>query len=545
MIGRSVAGRAGVLGLLALLAACGEGSQEPAAPPAASLSDPVMLDSGLLGVGTESSPGVRAFKGIPFAAPPVGALRWAAPAPVAKWEGTRDASQFGNVCIQPDGAARGPRGMNIAVAPGSPPQSEDCLYLNVWTGAATAAERRPVMVYFFGGAFTEGAGSIPLYDGDALAKKGAVVVTMNYRLGPYGFFAHPALTADSPYKASGNYGLADMVASLRWVQNNIAAFGGDPGNVTVFGQSAGAMAIGSLVTSPETKGLIHRAIGQSGSWMGLGPSAAMPTRARAEEIGKTAADAAGVTTVEQLRAMSTDDVTAKFRSGGMIVDGWIIPEDPSDVFIAGRQNPVDVLVGSNKDDLSFVPANVTPEQFKERAPGRWGDLTAEFLSLYPHATNEEASKSQADSTNDGAFWHMRLFADNQKKQGRQAWLFYFAQNPPGPPERPVLPAAHASEIPYAFNNLGKPALFPDPSDPALSAASAPDLKVADQMSSYWVNFARTGNPNGAGLPVWQAHEVGASERAIVLDAEPSTESLPAKARLELYDKLYAQMRAPR
>jgi para-nitrobenzyl esterase len=545
MTGRSVAGRAGVLGLLALLAACGESSQEPAAPPAASLSDPVMLDSGLLGAGVESSPGVRAFKGIPFAAPPVGALRWAAPAPVAKWEGTRDASQFGNVCIQPDGANRGPRGRNIAVAPGSPPQSEDCLYLNVWTGAATAAERRPVMVYFFGGAFTEGAGSIPLYDGDALAKKGAVVVTMNYRLGPYGFFAHPALTADSPYKASGNYGLVDMVASLKWVQNNIAAFGGDPGNVTVFGQSAGAMAIGSLVTSPETKGLIHRAIGQSGSWMGLGPAAAMPTRARAEETGKTAADGAGVTTVEQLRAMSTDDVTAKFRSAGMIVDGWVIPEDPSDVFAAGRQNPVDVLVGSNKDDLSFIPANVTPEQFKERAPGRWGDLTAEFLSLYPHATNEEASKSQADSTNDGAFWHMRLFADNQRKQGRQAWLFYFAQNPPGPAGQPALPAAHASEIPYAFNNLGKPALFPDPSDPALSAASAPDLKVADQMSSYWVNFARTGNPNGAGLPVWQAHEVGASERAIVLDAEPSTESLPAKARLELYDKLYAQMRAPR
>ncbi len=163
--------------------------------------------------------------------------------------------------------------MNIAVGPGSPPMSEDCLYLNVWTGAAAAAERRPVMVYFFGGAFTEGAGSIPLYDGDALAKKGAVVVTMNYRLGPYGFFVHPALTADSPHKASGNYGLADMVASLRWVQSNIAAFGGDPSNVTVFGQSAGAMAIGSLVTSPETKGLIHRAIGQSGSWMGLGPSA--------------------------------------------------------------------------------------------------------------------------------------------------------------------------------------------------------------------------------------------------------------------------------
>ena len=538
---RSAAGRAGTWGLLAagsLLGACGEAPETSAAAP---LTEPVMLDAGLVGNSIESSPGVRAFKGLPFAAPPVGELRWQAPQPVAKWDGVRDASNFGNVCIQPDGAARGPKGLNIAVAPGSPPMSEDCLYLNVWTGADTVAERRPVMVYFFGGLFTEGAGSIPLYDGDALAQKGAVVVTMNYRLGPYGFFAHPALTADSPHQASGNYGLADMVASLRWVQSNIAAFGGDPSNVTVFGQSAGAMAIGSLVTSPETKGLIHRAIGQSGSWMGLGPSAAMTTRQRVEEAGLKAATDAGVTTLEQLRAMSTADVTAKFRSAGMIVDGWIIPEDPSAVFAAGRQNPVDVLVGSNRDDLSFAPQNATPEQFEQRGRARWGELADEYLYLYPHATDEEASKSQADSSNDGAFWHMRLFADKQKKQGRQAWLFYFAQNPPGPAGQPPFAAAHASEIPYAFNNLGKPALFPDPSEPALSVASAPDRKVADQMSSYWVNFARSDDPNSANLPTWQAHQVGASERAIILDAEPSSEQLPAKPRLELFDKLYAQM----
>ncbi|HSC15450.1 MAG TPA: carboxylesterase family protein [Gammaproteobacteria bacterium] len=533
----NAAGRAGLLAAAGLLL-CGVAN--------AQLREPIKLDAGSLGNSTESSPGIRAFKGIPFAAPPVGALRWREPQPVAKWDGVRDASKFGNVCIQPDGAGRGPKGLNIAVAPGSPPQSEDCLYLNVWTGARAATERRPVMVYFFGGAFTEGAGSIPLYDGDALAKKGAVVVTMNYRLGPFGFFAHPALTADSPHKASGNYGLADMVASLRWVKSNIAAFGGDPGNVTVFGQSAGAMAIGSLVTSPETKGLIHRAIGQSGSWMGLGPSAAFATRTRAEETGLKAATDAGVTTVEQLRAMSAADVTAKFRSAGMIVDGWIIPEDPSDVFASGRQNPVDVLVGSNRDDLSFGPPRpATPEQFRQAAAPRWGALADQFLSLYPHATNEEASKSQADSANDGAFWHMRLFADYQKKQGRQAWLFYFAQNPPAPAGQPAFPAAHASEIPYAFNNLGKPALFPDPSDPALSVASAPDRKVADQMSSYWVNFARSGNPNGAGLPTWQEHRIGDSDRAMILDADPSSERLPAKARLELYDKLYAQMRAAR
>ncbi len=207
--------------------------EPPAAATPAAIAEPIRLDAGLLAGGTSSSANVRVYKGIPFAAPPVGELRWAAPQPVAKWDGTRDASEFGNICIQPPGPTEGPQArLNIAVLPDSPPMAEDCLYLNVWTGAAAATERRPVMVYFFGGAFTEGSGSVPLYDGDALAQKGAVVVTMNYRLGPYGFFVHPALTADSPHKASGNYGLMDMLASLRWVKSNIAAFGGDPDNVT-------------------------------------------------------------------------------------------------------------------------------------------------------------------------------------------------------------------------------------------------------------------------------------------------------------------------
>jgi para-nitrobenzyl esterase len=528
---------AGRAGLAAALAA---GTFLVAAAPAvhAALKEPLKLDAGLLGGGAESSPGVRVFKGIPFAAPPVGALRWQAPQPVPKWKGVRDASKFGDVCIQPAGQGR----LNIAYMEGSPAASEDCLYLNVWTGAAASRERRAVMVYFFGGAFTEGAGSVPLYDGTALARKGAVVVTMNYRLGPYGFFVHPALTADSPHKASGNYGLMDMLASLRWVQRNIAAFGGDPGNVTVFGQSAGAMAISSLVASPEAKGLFQRAISESGAWMGFAPSPGMRTRAQAEEVGLKAATEAGVTTVEQLRAMSTADVTAKFRSAGMIVDGWVIPEDPSTTFAAGRQNAVDVLVGSNKDDLSFVPVKSTPERFEQQVRMRWGDLADEVLKLYPHSTDAEASKAQADLSNDGAFWHMRLYADYQVERGKRAWLYYFAQNPPAPAGQPPLPAAHASEMPYVFDNLGQLPLFPDRSDPKLSAASAPDRKVADEMSSYWVNFARTGDPNGGGLAAWKAHQVGASERAMIIDADPASERLPDKARLALFDRLYEHMR---
>jgi para-nitrobenzyl esterase len=530
----TAAGSAGLLAAM-VLALAGTAS--------AGLDEPLALDAGLIGKSTESSPGIRVFKGIPFAAPPVGALRWKEPQPVAKWSGVRDASKFGNVCIQPAGPTTGPGArLNIAVLPDSPPLSEDCLYLNVWTAAANAGERRPVMVYIFGGAFTEGAGSVPLYDGDALARKGAVVVTMNYRLGPYGFFVHPALTAESPHHASGNYGLMDMLASLRWVQNNIAAFGGDPSNVTVFGQSAGAMAIGSLIASPEAKGLMRRAISQSGSWLGLGPVPGMRTRAQAEQAGVDAATAAGgVTTLAQLRAMSTAEVTEKFRSAGMIVDGWVIPEDPATTFAAGRQNSVDVLVGSNKDE-AFFPGARTVKEFEEQARARWGALADQYLALYPHATDQEAQASAAQASNDGTFWAMRQYADYQVQRGNKAYLYFFAQNPPAPAGQPPFPAAHAAEVPYVFNNVGRLPLFPDRSDPKLAGASAPDLKVADQMSSYWVNFARTGNPNGPGLPVWQEHQVGGSDRAMILDAEPSTERLPAKARLELHDKLYAQMR---
>jgi para-nitrobenzyl esterase len=536
----SACGPSATEGTSASTTAAGE---PPAAATSTAIAEPIRLDAGLLAGGTSSSANVRVYRGIPFAAPPVGELRWAAPQPVAEWDGTRDASEFGNICIQPPGPTEGPQArLNIAVLPDSPPMTEDCLYLNVWTGAAAATERRPVMVYFFGGAFTEGSGSVPLYDGDALAQKGAVVVTMNYRLGPYGFFVHPALTSDSPHKASGNYGLMDMLASLRWVKSNIAAFGGDPGNVTVFGQSAGAMAIASLVASPEAAGLFHRAISQSGAWMGLGMSPGMRTRAQAEEVGLTAANDAGVATVEQLRAMSTDDVTAKFRSAGMIVDGWIIPEDPSTTFAANRQNPVDVLAGSNKEE-SFFRADVTPVQFEERARMRWGDLADEYLALYPHATDAEAANSVAQDFSDGAFWHMRLFADYQAKRGNKAWLFYFAQNPPSPAGEPPRPATHASEVPYVFNNLGELPLFPDRSVAELAKASAPDQKVADKMSSYWVNFARTGDPNGAGLPAWQPHQLLASERATIFDADPASERTPDPARLALLDKLYERVRA--
>jgi len=530
---KQTAGRAG----LSLTVAAAFGAAFSLSANAA-LKEPLKLDSGEIGGSVESAPGIRAFKGIPFAAPPVGALRWTAPQPVAKWTGVRDASKYGNVCIQPPGQGR----LNIANMEGSPPTSEDCLYLNVWTGAASATEKRPVMIWWFGGAFTEGGGAVPLYDGTALAKKGVVVVTMNYRLGAFGFFTHPALTAESSHKASGNYGLMDMLASARWVKNNIAAFGGDPNNVTVFGQSAGAMAIASLVASPESKGLFNRAISESGAWMGLGMAPGMTTRAQAEERGVKAATDAGVSTATELRAMSAADVTAKLRSGGcpgcMIVDGWVIPEDPSVTFAANRQNAVDVLVGSNKEELSFG-RGVTAQQFEAGAQ-RYGDLAGEFLKLYPHATDEEAARSNIMSTADGTYWHMRLYADYQVKKGNKAYLYFFAQNPPAPEGKPPFPAAHAAEVAYVFNNLGQAHLFPDSSVAELSAKSAPDKKVADEMSSYWTNFAKTGDPNGPGLPKWKAHAAGNGQDGIILDADPASEKLPTPERLAFIDKIWVK-----
>jgi para-nitrobenzyl esterase len=336
----------------------------------------------------------------------------------------------------------------------------------------------------------------------------------------------------------------DMLASARWVKNNIAAFGGDPNNVTVFGQSAGAMAIASLVASPESKGLFKRAISESGAWMGLGMAPGMTTRAQAEERGADLATKAGMSTAAELRAMSAADVTAKLsRAGlggaGMIVDGWVIPEDPSVTFAAGRQNAVDVLVGSNKEELSFG-RGATAQQFEAQAQMRWGDLAGDFLKLYPHATDEEAARSNIASTADGTFWHMRLYADYQAKKGNKAYLYFFAQNPPAPEGKPPFPAAHAAEVPYVFNNLGQLPLFPDSSIAELSGKSAPDKKLADEMSSYWTNFAKTGDPNGPGLPKWTAHALGKSQNAAILDADPASQKLPTPERLALIDKLWVK-----
>src|SRR5580700_6788899 len=443
-----------------------------ALPGLAEIKDPVKTATGpIAGVTLQS--GVRVFKGIPFGAPPVGPLRWKEPQPPERWSQVRKADTFGNVCVQQSSPKRVP--VNVAVdLPDSPKMSEDCLYLNVWTSADRASARLPVMVWLFGGAYREGSGSSPHNDGEALARKGVVLVTFNYRVGPFGFFSHPELTKESGKNASGNQALMDTIAALRWVQSNIAAFGGDANNVTIFGQSAGAAMVGGLVGSPVAKGLFHRAIAESGQWMGLG-LAPMTPLARAEQgpprFGppqKTDTPPPPVPPLAELLGRSTEEVAKTMRGSGMIIDGWIVPEDLSLTFAQGKQNPVDVLVGSNRDEHLAMGGRV--------------------------------------AFRDTLMWSMRLFAERQTAIGKRAYWYFFTHEPPVEPGGRDLKATHAAEIPYVFNNLGAPRSVPDVSSPKLAAASAKDRALAEMISSYWVNFAKTGDPNASNLPEWPVYK---------------------------------------
>jgi para-nitrobenzyl esterase len=436
----------------------------------AAISDPVKTSDGKIS-GVTLASGVHAFKGIPFAAPPVGNLRWKEPQPPEPWKSVLKADKFGNVCVQNPAPKRVPN--NVAVdLPDSPKMSEDCLYLNVWTSANRASAKLPVMFWIYGGAYTEGAGSSPHNDGEALARKGVVLVTSNYRLGPFGFFSHPELTKESGRNASGNQALMDAIAALRWVQHNIGAFGGDPNNVTIFGESAGAAMIGGLVGSPVAKSLFHRAIAESGQWMGLGMGPMTPLaqaeqpRLRGGPPGAQQAPAPPTSfpPLSELRARSTEEVMKTLRGSGMIIDGWIVPEDLSITFAQGKQNPVDVIVGSNKDEHLAMGGKV--------------------------------------AFRDTLMWSMRLFAERQTAIGKHAYWYFFTHEPPVDPGARNLKATHAAEIPYVFDNLGAPRTIPDTSSPRLAAASEKDRALAEMMSSYWTNFAKTGDPNGKDLPAW-------------------------------------------
>jgi para-nitrobenzyl esterase len=464
---------------------------------------------------------VRVFRGLPFAAPPEGNLRWRAPRQAERWDGVRKADQFGPVCMQP--AFRG----------ANPPRmSEDCLYLNVWTAAKSAGDRRPVMVWIHPGGYQTGSGSTPAYDGEALARKGVVLVTINYRLGVLGFFSHPELTRESDRRASGNYALMDQVAALEWVQKNIAGFGGDPKRVTVFGDSAGSSSIANLMGSPQAKGLFQRAVGESGAWMGL---AVNPTRslAEAEESGAKTADALGAHSLAELRAKPADEVIKGGRAGGPVIDGWFLPDDVGTIFARGKQNDVALLVGSNQDEGTFFLQPTTAEKFSERARTRFGDQADAFLKLYPAGSDDEANRSQLAAFRDELAWVMRNWARAQSATGKaHAYLYYFTHQPP--PPQGASPrgafgsgATHGAEAAYVFQNLLAPRPWTDL-----------DHQVSDTISSYWVNFAANGDPNGSGLPKWPAFDDKKRDHAMVLGDTADLGPAPDPAQLAFFEALY-------
>jgi len=352
------------------------------------------------------------------------------------------------------------------------------------------------MIWIHGGAFTRGSGSTPTYDGEALAKKGVVLVTVNYRLGVFGFFAHPELTQESEHRSSGNYGILDQIAALQWVQKNIAAFGGDARRVTIFGESAGSFAVNVLMATPLAKGLFHRVIGQSGGVFGP-----MTTVAETGKQGEKFAAAIGAADLKALRTKSADDVlkaAGQWAANRPKVDGWLLPKDIYTIFAEGKQNDVPVLAGSNADEgttLAPWPPSGTAQFFQEQVKRRYPQHVEQFLKLYPAGSDQEARQSHYNAFRDQFFWQMHTWVKLASHTGRSAnWQYYFTRIPPGPlGER--LGSYHAAEIAYVFGNL-------NPERPWEAA----DHRLSETMSSYWVNFAATGNPNGKGLPEWPAYK---------------------------------------
>ena len=470
--------------------------------------------------------GARAYRGVPYAAPPVGQLRWKPPQPVVAWSGVKSGAEVGPACPQ---LARA--GESIFPDP-QEPQNEDCLYLNVWT-AAGPGERRPVMVWYHGGGWVRGSGTSYTPSGAPIAKKGVVLVTVNYRMGALGFLAHPALTAESPHGSSGNYGFLDQIAALRWVKKNIAAFGGDPGRVTVIGESAGSWTTSLLVASPLARGLFHRAVGQSGAR--FGPQAYLkesrPGMPSAEQVGLDFAEAAGVDSLEALRALPVEKILPlQFRTAEN-VDGWFLPDQMRTLYTEGKQAMVPVIVGSNGDETTPDTARApkTIEEYRASLAKEYGEMAGEVEKVYPAATAADIPKALAALSGHSRFTvHMRTWARMMTAAGQKAFFYQFTHEPPHPGSRErMLGAFHTGEVPYVFNHLNQRNWTP----------GERDVRLADAMSTYWARFATTGDPNGLGLPSWKAYDVEDERYMEFSTAGPRPGQHPLTAQLDVIDRL--------
>lgn len=495
----------------------------------AAIQEPVQVDGGSVS-GTPTpqwTPGVRLFRGIPYAAPPVGDLRWRPPQPVMSWQGVKAADHFGAACMQPPTATDG-----NAWREGLAQFSEDCLFVNVWTPAKSASDRLPVMVFIHGGGNTRGAGSENQYDGAYFAKKGVVFVNLNYRMGAFGFLVHPDLTQESEHRSSGNYAALDQIAALQWVQRNIAKFGGDPGTVMVFGHSAGAANVCTLVASPLAKGLFHRALTQSSASLSKGTKLA-----DAEANGVKYAEALGAKSIADLRKMPAEALMKGPRAPmGSVVDGWVLPQDVYSTFAAGKQNDVPMIIGSMANDLGG-PAGGPPRkasEVPEYAKKTYAELADKYLKAFPAGTDEQAAKSADTFGGSRMMASNRAFARMQTKTGKSKIYWYLFTHVAPFPEglvwggrpAPEWGAYHGGEMVYVFN------AFPLQDWPWRPA----DLKLGDLVSSMWVNLAKTGNPNGPGLPEWPSFEAK-TEMLMEFKAVPKAEPAPNKLALDFVEAL--------
>ena len=482
---------------------------------------PIQIETGLISGIAGVDQAVTVFKGIPFAAPPVGDLRWRAPQPPQAWKGVRKADEYCKSCIQALTRKYMPWTEEYMIGN---EVDEDCLGLNVWTAAKTNEEKRPVLVYIHGGAYTGGSGEVLLYNGESLAKKGIVVVTVNYRVDIMGFFTHPELTKESPNNSSGNYGLLDHIAALKWVKQNISAFGGDPDNVTISGQSAGAASIHYLTASPLAKGLFHKAIAQSGPWS---KNRSGLNLEEGEKKGIAFATEWDKQSLKELRVMDALDLLEKssqdFGNRFLpIVDGWVLPKSVTEQYADGDQNDVPMLMGLNADERSSnaTYGKISAEDFIANARNRYGEKADEYLTMYPASTDTVAGESQKQSFRDSGLANMGVWADFRSQTGSSKDFLYFFDRITPWPEFPQYGAFHSSEMPYVFNNQH---LIDRPWESV-------DADLAEIMSSYWVNFITSGNPNGEGLPEWSSEK----GRMMRLDEDPNMDVILSEEKMEFY-----------
>ena len=495
--------------------------------PGVAFAARVQIESGAL-QGVDAN-GLSVYKGVPYAAPALGELRWKEPQPVKSWKGVRKASAFAPACMQ----------TGVSMPGEMPPAvSEDCLYLDIWTPASKANQHLPVIVWIHGGGYTNGSAATPLYWGDRVAHKGVIVVTIAYRLGPLGFLAHPELTRESPHHSSGNYGLSDQIAALKWVQRNIAVFGGDPKRVTVAGQSAGSISVSILMASPLAKGLFQRAIGESGGLFEPLQLAPKYLLANAEKDGEKFAASLGATSIKELRQLPASRLTS--NDSGIthpVIEPYLLPQSPYEAFTSGRQNDVPLLLGSNAEEARALVnvLGVTAGTFESDITQSFGPLPPALMAAYPHTTDEEARTARLDFERDLRFgWDMWAWARLQATTGHKPVYYYsFQQRPPFPKDSVYAGwgASHFAELWYVFDHL----------DQYHWQWTPADRNIAAEISNYWVNFARSGDPNGAGVPRWPAFENGQSKVQVLRDPI-TTDGVLAIESLTVFDSVYSAVR---